>query len=124
LSINGKPVCLAPPQGGGIVTAPPKACINVKYHNNYYLLYSENYAESWVSVCGTDQRIDVQEVGVGHKYTNDRYSGNGCSNTSSCSFSERNYGNAKTIECATGSVKDPRVGSGFVTTPEGYVCGP
>lgn len=84
-------------------------CLHVKYNNNYYYFYSENYAEGWVTDgrCeGDGPRRSVESIGLDWRYSGEGLSGKQCSNTESCSFSERNYGIGKTIQCSGSSARD------------------
>lgn len=98
-------------------------CLHVKFNNNYLYLYSENYAEGWVTdgACEADgSKRAVENIGIGWRYKGEGQSNNQCANSESCSFSERNYGIGKTIECAASSAKDGNQ-SAHVTT-DGTAC--
>jgi hypothetical protein len=84
-------------------------CLHVKYSNTYLYLYSENYAEGWVtdgscSVAGA--RRAVQTIGLNYRDKDEGLNGKKCLNAESCSFSERNYGIGKTIVCASTIARD------------------
>lgn len=79
-------------------------CLHVKYRNNFYYFYSENYAEAWTTAGSCEvggARINVNGMGLSWRYKGESLSSKGCSNTSQCDFSERNYGIGKTIACAS-----------------------
>lgn len=92
-----------------IARATNPFCIHVKFHNNYALVYSENYAEAWATdgTCeaGGTKRA-VQRIVVSWRYNGESLRSSECASAESCSFSERNYGIGKTIKCAGGGATD------------------
>ena len=97
-------------------------CLHVRYSNNFYYLYSENYAEGWVTEgdCNTDgPRRSVENIGLGWHYKGEGQSNKQCSGSDSCSFSERNYGIGKTIECVVAAAHDGNLSAYNTTDPIG-----
>lgn len=97
-------------------------CLHVKYHNNWYYAYSENYAEAWVTDGACEAggpRRAVQALSMNYRYKGEGLGGKNCPGADSCSFSERNYGIAKEIECASGSASDSGWGAHYSTDPIG-----
>lgn len=98
---------LPSPAEAGVLANP--FCLHVKYQNNYYSLYSENYAEGWVTDgrCDVDgPRRSVQSIVLAWRYKGESLSSKQCSSADFCSFSERNYGIGKTIECSSSRARD------------------
>lgn len=95
-------------------------CLHVKYSNNYFYFYSENYAEGWVTdgSCNAEGgRRPVAITAVGYRYKGEPLQGLTCRNSADCSFSERNYGMGKTIECASASAQDGNLSARVSTDP-------
>ena len=85
---------------------PKPYCLHIKYNNNYFYYYSENYAETWVTdgPCSPEGgRRSLEAIGVAWRYEGQAARSKLCANTDSCSFSERNYGIGRTIFCSSGT---------------------
>ncbi|MNQ80221.1 hypothetical protein D3C85_951890 [compost metagenome] len=85
---------------------PKPFCLHIKYSNNYFYFYSENYAEAWITdgACSPEgKRRNIDSIGVVWRYSGQGTNSKLCKATDSCSFSERNYGIGKTINCVSGT---------------------
>lgn len=95
-------------------------CLHVRYRNNYYYLYSENYAEGWITdgACSLNgPRRSIQNIGLGWRYRGQSQDNKQCTNVDSCSFSEKNYGIGKTIECSASTARDGNQSAHATTDP-------
>jgi hypothetical protein len=84
-------------------------CLHIKYKNNWYYYYSENYAEASITdgACASPGSArQIEHIGLGWRYKGESESNKQCASTSICTFSERNYGVAKEINCVAASARD------------------
>ncbi len=98
-------------------------CLHIKYANEFKYVFTQNDAQAWVTdgSCEADgPRRAVAELVVRWRYRYDSFGSKACTAADTCSLSEQNFGEGKTLSCVSGSARDG--GYTAIASTDGYAC--
>lgn len=85
-------------------------CLHLRFDTRrYYLAYSENAVEAWVtggSCSSNGARRGVESINLGWRYKWEGLSGKQCTQQDSCALGEKNVVLGKVFECAMVTARD------------------